>query len=348
MKLRVTAYQFLSRATIRNKRLGTRRSSPKQRPEIVFELVMKVIDKPFETNFAQLPPANPSIGAHQYVDEEIDVFMSRRWPKCLALEGTIILPEHTLNVQLNKKLLTFLRKLLWTPCEAELAEILGPDQCATGIGYRREFFDRQIFDIAGNRRPNSRETYVPTEVGEPIGPGVASLTDVDPFNNINEFVWTQILPFPNRTKLADDISDIRRAVAALRKYYNGYNELKDAERHAANGEVKAAARSAASAADAVLNYYRELWKIAPPPKNLTFDEKIEHVLREANQPSYRSAAHDNLETLLNLYRARNSMHEGDCSFRDRNGNLKKISKISQLHPFIRAVQDFVVWMDARA
>ena len=46
---------------------------------------MEVRDKPFETNFAQLPPSRPSIGAHEYVDDEVDVYMSRRWPKCAVV-----------------------------------------------------------------------------------------------------------------------------------------------------------------------------------------------------------------------------------------------------------------------
>jgi hypothetical protein len=71
----------------------------------MYELVMEVHDKPFEINFAQLPPSRPSIGAHQYVDDEVDVYMSRRWPKCVVLMGTITIPENTLSEPFVRHLL---------------------------------------------------------------------------------------------------------------------------------------------------------------------------------------------------------------------------------------------------
>jgi hypothetical protein len=213
-------------------------------------------------------------------------------------------------------------------------------------GYRREYFDSQIFDIAGNRRPNSCESYVPTEVGEPVGPGVASLPSIEAFDSINELVWTPILAFPNRRSLPDDLAAIRKAIMALRKHYNSYNELRDANRHIANREVKAAIRSGASAVDAIVRYYCDLWEVPPLPQKLPFDEKIERVLQMAGRPSYRSVAPERLDSLLFLYRCRNSMHEGDCYFDDRGGIRTRVRNIDQVRPFIDALEDFVVWIDA--
>lgn len=342
MKLRAAAYQFLSRATISNRSLDSRRSSPRQRPEVVYELVVEVKDKPFEMNFAQFPPSRPSIGEHEYVDDEIDVYMSRRWPKCVEFIDTVTIPEDALAEPLVMDLLKFLRLLLWTPNGVDLYDA---DQRASVRGYRREYFDRQMFDIAGNRRPNSREAYVPTEAGEPAGPGVASLPDVDAFAGINELVWTPILPFPSRQSVADDLPTIRKSVVALKNHYNSYNELQDACRHLEHGEVKAAVRSGASAVDALLRYYCDLWAAGPLP-SLPFDEKIEWVLQAAGRPSYRSVEPAKLDSLLYLYRCRNSMHEGDCYFDDRGGVRKNVRSVDPVRRFIDAVEDFVVWVDA--
>lgn len=341
MESQVAASQFLSRATIQNGPIGTVRSSPKQRPDIIFDVTLEIVDKPFEINFAQLPPQRPSIGAYQYVDNEADVYMSRRWPKCVSLQGTVRLPEVTLTSELIKHLLTYLQKLLWA--EPDFA-----DQRATIAGYRREFFNRQFFDIAHNRRPSSRESYVPTDTGDPLGPGVATVPEVGAFDNINELVWTPALSFPNRTTVDADLPVIRKIVADLRTHYNGYNELQDAERHISNGEVKAAVRSAASAVDAILRYYSDFWSSARPPRELPFDEKIESVLRDSGRPSYRNVADAGLDQLLYLYKARNSMHEGDCCYADRAANLVRVTTIDQVRPFVEAVIDFICWIDALA
>jgi hypothetical protein len=328
--------------------MGTLKASPKQRPDIVFDLKMDVEDKPFEINFAQLPPSRSSIGAHQYIDNEIDFYMSRRWPKCLVLKGIVTFPEEALANKLAQDILLFVQKLCWNTNGEGFEKTFGPDQCAAVCGYRREYFEKQLFDICGNRRPNSCERYVSTEIGEPVGPGVASLPEVDFFDGINELIWTPILPFSDRRTLDEDLPNIRTAVGALRKHYNSYSELRDAHRHITNGDVKAAIRSAAPAVDAILRFYQKLWRVPPPAKKLPFDEKIEQMLRSAGRPSYRDVAPLHLENLLYLYRCRSSMHEGDNYYKDRQDNRVDVRTIEQTQTFIDAVEDFVIWIDSLA
>ena len=350
MKIRVRGFQFLSRSSIKPTVLGKRKIAPQQRPEITYELVINIIDKPFEINFAQVISSRPSIGAAEYIDQEIDLYMTRRWPRCLMVEGTIDAPisNGELSLELVRNFLTFLRKVLWTSFTTTGISTTIEDQFARIVGYRREYFDRQMFDISGNRRPSSKENYVPTEVWEPTGPGVASLLDIDCFESINEFVWSSIIPFPQRSTLKTDLPQLHGITASIRKHYNSYNELNDANRHISRSppELKASVRSAASAVDAILRYNCTLWGVPFPKGRLQFDEKIENVLLAAGKPSYRIADPKNLQDILYLYRCRNSMHEGDCYYQDNKGQKVDVKSESQVRVFISAVENFVIWIDS--
>jgi hypothetical protein len=346
--MKVQAFQFFSRCSIPTTKLGKREISPKQHPEIKYRLNIGIEDKPFEINFVQVIPSAPSIGAAQYVDPEVDVYMTRRWPKCLKIEGTIdvLVTSGGLSVEVITQLLTFLRLCLWTSINVTGISNLIQDQYSRTIGYRREYFDKQIFDISGNRRPNSKGCYVPTEVGELIGPGLASLIDLDPFDNFNELVWSSIIPFPNRSSLAADLPRIREISAAIRKHYNSYNELADANHHLSDSDLKGAVRSAASAIDAILRYYCELWNVSFPKTNKSFDEKIEDVLLSARKPSYRVMDPNNLQNILYLYRCRNSMHEGDCYYNNDSEQRIVVRSKIQVQDFISAVENFIIWIDS--
>ncbi len=346
--MKVQAYQFFSRCSIPTNILGVRRISPKQLPEIKYELNIGIEDKPFELNFIQLVPSAPSIGAAQYVDPEVDLYMKRRWPRCLKVEGAIDLPVGSggLSAEVIKQLLTFLRVCLWTSVNVTKISNSIQDQFARMEGYHREYFIKQIFDISGNRRPNSKECYVPTEVGELIGPGLASLVDLNPFDNFNELVWSSIIPFSNRSGLPADLPRIREIAVAIRKHYNSYNELADANRHLSRPDLKAAVRSAASAVDAILRYYCKLWNVSFPGGSKPFDEKIEDVLLSAGKPSYRHVDRANLQNILYLYRCRNSMHEGDCYYKDDSGQQIAVQSEHQVKKLILAVEDFILWIDS--
>jgi len=328
--------------------LGTLRSSPKQRPDIKFEMHLKLEPKPFEMTFAQLKASQPSIGAAEYVDSDIDRFLTRRWPICIACHGEVEVPDQTLDIELRKLILTYPRILLWNSTASILRAAIPKDQCALSKGYRREFFAHQTFDISGRRRPSTQAIYVPTEQGEPTGPGVVTFHQWDAFSSINEFAWSPILPFGNRTTFKNDKPAIKRSLDALRKHYNSDSEFTDAERYAKEGDIKAAVRSAASSIDANLRYYIALWGLSSPPGHLAFDEKVDNVLQRANRPIHSLVDPTGAENLRYLYRCRNSMHEGDCYYKNNEGVRVDVRKISQVEVWIKAVAEFVVWIDSIA
>lgn len=348
MNIPIEAYQFLSRRIDPSQDLRNRGAGPKERPDIVFSLDGTIVPKPFEINFAHLEPCRPSIGAFQYIDDPLDFYLTQRWPYCIALKGSVNLPEENLTLDLIKNLLGFMILLLWTPGDSRFQGLL-EDQRATTVGYRRLYYDHQIGDICRNRRPNSLERYKKTAVGDPVGPGVSCLPSVSPFEFPNELVWSPILSFPGATNQQNDIIEIRQKIQSQKKHSNGYNELRDANRHLKNNEVKAAVRSAAPAIDAILHYYCETWNVKfPNDKGMPFDEKIETVLGKANKPSYRQADPSTLQTILFLYRSRNSMHEGDCWYNDGTGKRVEVKTIAQASEFVEAVERFVIWIDSHA
>ncbi len=348
MKLRGEVFQFLSRKNIPNQSLGKLKISPEQRPDIIICLSFELKDKPFEINFAQVIPKRPSVGAFEYVDPYIDRYMKERWPKCLCGSGTIEIPEGsgTLSCDLLRNILEFLRKSSWHLKENVNGVIADQDQIARHVGYRRKYVDRQIYDIKGNRRPKSSENYVPTNVGEYVGPGVASLPDISPIDNINEFVWSQIIYFPDRSSLAKDLPRIKAKALEFRKHYNGYNELIDARRHLDKGEVKACVRAGASAVDAILRFNCSQWDVCFPTKPVPFDQKIEDILALSGMPSYKAVDPENLQNLLYLYLARNKMHEGDCFYKDKLGNIVQVKTVDQCSTLLASVESFVVWVDS--
>ena len=222
------------------------------------------------------------------------------------------------------------------------------DQHATVKAYRREYFSQQIFDIRGKRRPSSSKNYCLTGVGEYIGPGVAAIVNRNSLEHVNEFVWSQIIPIPNPTNVTTDSPRIRKQWKEIKKHYNTYNELTDARRHHLGGDLKASIRSAASAVDAILRYYCSLWGVHFPSGRLPFNQKIENVLMSAAKPSYQSVSSINSEKLLYLYRARNSMHEGDCYYKDNYGKVVQIQTKIQVEEFIDSAEQFTLWIDSIA
>lgn len=345
--MELEVYQFLSRRNIDNVSLGKINTSPKQRPDLEFSIDFEIIDKPFEINFTQLIPSRPSIGAFEYIDPYIDVYMEKRWPKCIKGKGNVeVQNDDQRNNEILVAILQYMRVVCWHLKE-HVSELKGySDQFATVKAYRREYFNRQIFDICGNRRPSNSEKYCLTDIGEYIGPGVACIAGHSSLEYINELVWSQIIPFSNPKDMATDLPKIKQKLVEIRKHYNTYNELNDARRLHSTGELKSAIRSAASSVDAILRYYCSLWDVAFPGRGLQFHEKIETVLKEAKKPSYQSIDPLNSERLLYLYRARNSMHEGDCYYKDNSGNVVQITNKDQVGDFIDAAEQFTLWVDS--
>ncbi len=350
MDLKGEIYQFLFRSNVPDALLGSWNTSPAQRSDISINIHYQICDKPFEINFAHIVASRPSVGASEYIDPYVDKYMSKRWPKCIKGIATItssafdLQETHTL-----KNILLYLRKFLWTrkdkPEHPEFTKD-NIDQIATTYGYRREYFNQQLFDISGNRRPSNIKNFVATEIGEYIGPGVSCLTNVDPIKNINELVWSWIIPFKDRKNIENDLPNLEEKITAIRKHFNSYDELEDARRHLSSGEIKACIRSAASSIDAILRFYCKAWGTRFPMGNIQFDDKIETILDNVGKPSYESVDRENLEKLLYLYRARNSMHEGDCYFKNNSGNLIFITEPSQAENLVRAAEEFTLWIDS--
>lgn len=339
-------YQFLSRKNIDNGSLGIINTSPKQRPDLKFKFEFEIIHRPFEINFAQLISSKPSIGVHEYIDPYVDTYMEERWPKCIKGRAKLNIPtsEQTDNEAL-KMVLLYMRVVCWHLKE-HVADLKNDkDQFSTQKAYRREYLGHQIFDIFGNRRPNPSEEYYLTEIGEYTGPGVATIAGNTKLEVVNEYVWSQLIPIANPTDAATDLPRIRQRLAEIRKHYNTYNELNDARRHLSNGELKAAIRSAASSIDAIIRYYCAIWEI-PPGKRLQFHDKIEKVLRDANKPSFKNIDPVNSDRLLYLYRARNSMHEGDCYYNDLSGGIVHIESTDRVATLLGAAEVFTLWLDS--
>ncbi len=350
MELKGEVYQFLSRVNIPDLSLGIWNTYPAQLPDIRINIHYQICDKPFEINFAHIIASRPSIGPDQYIDPYVDKYMSKRWPKCI--KGITTIKSSASDLQETntlKNILLYLRKHLWTRKDRpEYAEFIKQniDQTATTYGYRREYFKKQMFDMDGNRRPSNTKNFIATEIGEYVGPGVAYLPAVDPFKNVNELVWSWIIPFKNRKNIPDDLPKLKEKIIAIRKHFNSYDELSDARRYFESGDIKACIRFAASAVDAILRFYCNAWDIQFPAGRMQFDKRIETILADAKKPSYKTIDKENLEKLLYLYRARNSMHEGDCYYKNGSGNLIYITESSQAEDFIHAAEEFTLWIDA--
>ena len=105
-------------------------------------------------------------------------------------------------------------------------------------------------------------------------------------------------------------------------------------------------RTAASAVDPLIRFYlTDL--IQFPGGHLTFDQKIEHVLAASGMPSYASVDANGLSLLGKLYRARNSMHEGDIYFKEATGTSVKVD-VPMAETFLAAAEQFALWIDSRA
>jgi hypothetical protein len=273
--------------------------------------------------------------------------MSKRWPKCIKGRAKIALgKDDQKDNDVLKMLLQYMRVVCWDLRKDVSVLKSHNDQFAKQKGYRREYFCHQSFDFAGNRVPNSSRFFRLTDSNEHIGPGLAMIFGHSSPDYINEFAWSQILPFTNPIDVKTDFPRIMEKLIEIRKHYNTYNELNDSHRFHIAGELKASVRSAASAVDAIIRYYCNLWGVAFPKRDLRFNEKIEQVLKKAEKPSYKIVDPTNSEKILYIYRARNSMHEGDCYYKDKSGKVIQITSKEQVKDFIDAAEQFILWIDS--
>lgn len=347
LELKIEAYQFFSRTSFPLGKAWSIKASSVERPELLLSLTFEHVPKPFDMAFAQLIPKRPTIGASQVVDTELDSYFLQRWPTCLSAKGVVHLPvgQSDLTSDARCETLYFIRRLLWELPGGIPNPAIPIDQRASMLGYRREFTHFQLFDILGIRRPCDMATFATSEIGEPIGPGVATILEWQ-LDVVNELVWSPILPFSDRSTVEHDKEAIRSALWALTRHYNSYSELRDARRHLERSEIKGAVRSAASALDAWLLHIRQALDLPSPPAWLPYDQKIEHVLALAGRSSYQELEPIHSKRLLYLYRARSSMHEGDCVYVQDDGVTVRVREIAQALQFVESAEAFVLWADS--
>ena len=160
-------------------------------------------------------------------------------------------------------------------------------------------------------------------------------------------------PVPVVDRYCDNYPRLREIVQDMRLHFNSYNELIDARRHLNSaqtsdeiGDIKAAIRSAASGVDPLLRFYCKLHSIRFPSRSLPFDQKVEEILARTGMPSYRAVSPHGMERVTKLYRARNSMHEGDRYFTD--GGMRLTVDYDLAKQFVEAAEQFAIWLDSLA
>jgi hypothetical protein len=341
------AYQFLTRRDFPDVADLGRLPATSDALRIQLRLNFSIAPKPFEIVFASIFGQRPTIGAWQFIDPYLDRYADARWPKCLFADVEITMSDSARFEELLPEVMLNIHNTLRQGVAIHPIFTAG-DQLSRRIGYRRSYYAQQWFDISGSRRPNPSEYYHPTRAGELLGPGVISA----PLGNQTmEMVWSQIIPFPNVTNIKDDLLRLKEVIVDMRKHYNGYHEFRDAQEHLAAREdmtgIKAAVRAAASGIDAILRFYCRLHSIKFPTARIPFDDKIEQILQATGMPSYRAIAPLEMDCIRDFYRARNSMHEGDCYTTDAGGVQVPVDA-PQARKFVEAAERLAIWLDARA
>ena len=215
------AYQFLS---IKEPPMGVvRRPASQVGTKITFEF--SVIGKPFDISFASIKGRNPDIGVIQYVNSS-DHYADMRWPTCVQAEIKIETDRDMAAADAVSVLLLDIRDALSAVLvQNPLFDTTG--HLSRHAGYRRSYAAPPNLDIARNRRPRPSDNYHSTAIGEYLGHGVITLNDPTPM----DYVWSQIVPFPNVTDIATDRIRLLQIIKSMRLHYNSYNELRNARAH---------------------------------------------------------------------------------------------------------------------
>lgn len=165
------------------------------------------------------------------------------------------------------------------------------------------------------------------------------------YNELN-LVWSQNISLSDSSDYSNEEKHIIEKALKFKRYMNSYDELQDAKRYADNKDIKGVIRSSASAVEAALKYHCEDWHISYPRAKIPFDEKIENILINAQKPPYYWKDHQECINLLHLYRARNSMHEGECYYIDKNSKEIVTPDISVAKLFMDSAKKFILWLDS--
>jgi len=311
---------------------------------IKYKVKYEFLIEPFSIQIAGLTGRNVSIGAFEYFDDELDIYLSERWPAQRKVSGWV---EKTEDFETNDDLLNFARKLLWFNDNSDIA--MPSDQLNAKLGYRREFHHHQHHDIFKLKRPSPTNNYFQTETNEPYGPGMVMIEDIRDSGLNNELVWSEILKFPNRTTFEKDKKRIKKNIEAHYRHYNSHIVLRDCEQHIKNGSYRAAIWAAAAAVDASLLRCIEVNglknKMLSPKYFGGFDERIAKVLELAGLPGFTLLEPEHAKNIRYLYRARNKQHEADCYYSTDEKKIVKIYNVEQVRPLANSAKAFVLWID---
>ena len=341
-------------------------SRPCLEPLLVVESNLELPDKHFQGKMSTFPgglpspppevsaqppwPTGPTPGAVQGIDR----YSKLRWPSHIAMQMTYAdLSSRPRSLDEAVSHLHLMRHFLWEALQVVHDPPQISDQILRNEGYRLGGFTSYI-DLYMHPLPISSESYVFADVGQPVGPGWVVLNGFDIRSKEHQYsslacVWSQAFSLDGRITPVSDLDRIRDRVRNLRRHHNSQYELSCAEEQLERHDARAATRSSAAAAEACIRYYAEEWGIQyPSQRHLSFIDRIEQVLSSAHRPSYSQFFPKEAVTLLCLYRARSSMHEGDCSYIAPDTGARLEVYLNDARRFYEVARSFVLWMDSLA
>jgi hypothetical protein len=162
-------------------------------------------------------------------------------------------------------------------------------------------------------------------------------------------VWSQAFSLDDISDRDTNMQRIRGRVRKLQRHWNSYEELSSAERYISKRDVKAAVRSASSAVEASMKFYSDEWGVRfPTGRNLSFGNRIDQVLLSANRVAFSNSDPESFEIIGRLYKARSSMHEGACRYRDEATDGYVDVRLPEARTMVDAAEKFCLWVDAHA
>ena len=113
-------------------------------------------------------------------------------------------------------------------------------------------------------------------------------------------------------------------------------------------DIKGAIRSSSSAIEAALRFYCDEWNVKwPSKKGMQFNDRVDEILKISGRTPYTIIDPEASLDLLHLYRARSSMHEGDCYYKDTNTKTEIQVNINIANHLFNAAREFVIWIDSQ-
>ncbi len=343
MKFTGSAYQFLASNINLKSTLPRKGYMFTELPDLQFDIEYLLIKKPFEINFTY-EVSRPCAGALEYINPKMSEFLTKKWPYCIVGDYSIIMDKKYDNFNFYKRCLHLMRNRLWSikdeiiKMKIDMSKHLIKKQ-----GYRREYMINQMIDMDRNRIPSDSLWMREANIDDFIGPGLTSIHHIcqvsrDPefknfFENF-EFIWGEYFKKPEHRTIVTD-EENKKNYRTMMFHFNSFDELENAKKDLKAGNIKNCIRNLAASLEPLLKFCCFLWDVKyPTEKGVQFDEKIEAILRSAGKPSYREYDDENMQMLLFLYRARSSMHEGNCYYNDQYGNRIEIRTSIQGKAFL--------------